>query len=48
MSTSILYHTFNVGSIDYRAARFSGNRIFIKAEGRKINPEGTEDNRQKL
>ena len=34
MSTSLLYHAFNIRGVDYRATRYIGNRIVIKTEMR--------------
>ena len=32
MSTSLLYHAFNIKGVDYRATRYIGNNIIFKAE----------------
>lgn len=32
MSTSLLYHAFNVRNVEYRATRYIGNKVIIKAE----------------
>lgn len=32
MSTSLLYHAFRISNVEYRATRFIGNTIIIKAE----------------
>ena len=32
MSTSLLYHAFNIKGVDYRATKYIGNRIVFKAE----------------
>ena len=34
MSTSLLYHAFNIRGVEYRATKYIGNRIIIKAEVR--------------
>jgi len=32
MSTSLLYHAFNIRGVEYRATRYIGNRVIFKAE----------------
>lgn len=32
MSTSLLYHTFNLKKVEYRSTRYIGNNVIIKAE----------------
>lgn len=35
MSTSLLYHAYNIRGVEYQATRYIGNRIFLRAEVRQ-------------